>query len=85
MSCGSFEEGFFGSVTIGDRGQVVIPAEARSQLGWQSGEKLLVMRHPIYKGVMMFKIESVREFLDEFARQLEGMEVMEVEVKEGEE
>lgn len=84
MSCGSFEEGFFGSVTIGDRGQVVIPAEARNQLGWQPGEKLLVMRHPIYKGVMMFKIESVREFLDEFARQLEGMEVMEVEVKEGE-
>lgn len=85
MPCESFDEGFFGSVTIGDRGQVVIPAEARNQLEWHPGEKLLVMRHPIYKGVMMFKIESVREFLDEFARQLEGMEVMEIEVKEGEE
>jgi AbrB family looped-hinge helix DNA binding protein len=80
MSCPGFEEGFFGSVTIGERGQIVIPADARQELGWQPGEKLLIMRHPIYKGIMAFKIESVREFLDEFARGIER--VAEVESTE---
>lgn len=63
---GSMENSFFGSATIGERGQVVIPAEAREELGFAPGDKLLVMRHPIYNGVMMFKIEAAREFIEEF-------------------
>ncbi len=67
MKCKGFDESFYGSATIGDRGQVVIPADARQQLDWQPGDKLLVMRHPMHHGVMLFKIEAVREFIDEFA------------------
>lgn len=74
MDCSGFEKGFFGSVTIGERGQIVIPADARQELGWNPGEKLLIMRHPVYKGIMAFKLESVREFLDEFARGVERAE-----------
>ena len=59
------EEKFFGSATIGERGQVVIPAEAREELGFGPGDKLLVMRHPIHQGIMMFKIEAAREFIEE--------------------
>jgi len=33
---------FYGSVTIGERGQVVIPADARKSLNLEKGEKLLV-------------------------------------------
>lgn len=33
---------FYGTVTVSDRGQVVIPAEARRDLGIQVGDKLLV-------------------------------------------
>ena len=67
MKCKGFDESFYGSATIGDRGQVVIPADARQQLDWQPGDKLLVMKHPMHHGVMLFKIEAVREFIDEFA------------------
>ena len=63
---GSMEDKFFGSATIGERGQVVIPADAREELGFAPGDKLLVMRHPIHQGIMMFKIEAAREFIEEF-------------------
>lgn len=74
MSCSDFEKSFFGSVTIGDRGQVVIPSEARAELGFQPGDKLLAMRHPVYEGIMFFKIDAVREFLDDFAKNLERVQ-----------
>jgi AbrB family looped-hinge helix DNA binding protein len=72
--CMSFGQAFYGSVTVGERGQIVIPAEARSELGVEPGDKLLVMKHPLNKGLMIFKIEAVREFLDEFAAGLARME-----------
>lgn len=62
---------FYGSVTVGERGQIVIPAEARSELGFQPGDKLLVLKDPFHEGISIFKIEAVRDFLDEFQRKLE--------------
>jgi len=37
---------FYGAVTVSERGQVVIPAQARRDLGIQIGEKLLVIGGP---------------------------------------
>jgi AbrB family looped-hinge helix DNA binding protein len=37
-----FNHQFYGSTTVGERGQIVIPAEARDQLKLEKGEKLLV-------------------------------------------
>jgi AbrB family looped-hinge helix DNA binding protein len=71
MKC---DDKFYGSVTVGERGQVVIPAEARAELGITAGDKLLVMKHPAYDGLMVFKIEAVRQFLDEFAARVEDIE-----------
>ena len=33
---------FYGSVTVSERGQIVIPAEARKDFGIKAGDKLLV-------------------------------------------
>lgn len=33
----------YGSATVGERGQVVLPAEARKQFGIEPGEKLVVL------------------------------------------
>lgn len=65
---------FFGSSTVGERGQVVIPAEAREEFGFHPGDKLMVMRHPVHPGIMLFKIDSAREFLDEFQKTLDRYE-----------
>ncbi len=37
------EQLFYGTTTVGERGQVVIPVEAREKLGIKAGDKLLVL------------------------------------------
>lgn len=76
MNCG---ESFYGSVTVGERGQVVIPADARAQLGINAGDKLIVMKHPVHKGLMVFKFDSMRAFLDELSEGLDRMQNNEIE------
>lgn len=67
-----WDDCFYGSVTVGERGQVVIPAEARNELGIKPGDKLLVMKHPFHKGLVISNIESMIEFVDEFSQRLEA-------------
>lgn len=75
----SLEEQFYGSVTVGERGQVVIPAEARRRLNINTGDKLLVLGHPSSHGLMLCKIEAFREFLGKFMESLEKLDQVEPE------
>ena len=59
----SVENMFFGTVTVGERGQVVIPAEARKAFGIETGDKLLVFAHHEH-GVSLVKIDAVQRFVD---------------------
>jgi AbrB family looped-hinge helix DNA binding protein len=79
----SLEEQFFGSVTVGERGQVVIPVEARKRLEINPGEKLLVMGHPFAAGLVLVKIDSMREFLSTFLEGLRGIEASSEEHHDG--
>ncbi len=82
MKCGpNIDDAFYGSATVGERGQIVIPAEARHELGINPGDKVLIMRHPMHKGLMVFQLEAVREFMDEFAA---GIQRLETRVQQGE-
>ena len=74
MKCASFSDAFYGTCTVGERGQIVIPVEARSEMGIQPGEKVVIMRHPIHKGLMVFKLDAMREFLDEYSAGLAQIE-----------
>lgn len=65
---------FYGSATVGERGQIVIPAEARHALGIAPGDKVLILNHPVHQGLQVFKIEAARAFLDEFTAMLDDME-----------
>jgi AbrB family looped-hinge helix DNA binding protein len=67
----TFDKCFYGTVTIGERGQVVIPAAARQALSYGPGDKLLVMSHPAHPGVMMFKIDALQSFIDLMSEELE--------------
>lgn len=67
----SIDDCFYGSVTVGERGQIVVPAEAREELGIKPGDKLLIMRHPVFQGLMVAKFESIKDYYDEFMREME--------------
>jgi AbrB family looped-hinge helix DNA binding protein len=61
---GNLQQNFVGSVTVGERGQVVIPAEARERCGIQAGDKLLAFVHPSGEGVMLLRLESAIAMAD---------------------
>jgi len=47
------ERYFYGSATLGERGQVVIPADARKDCDIQPGDKVLVFRHPLHPHMLI--------------------------------
>jgi AbrB family looped-hinge helix DNA binding protein len=53
----------FGSATVGPRGQVVIPANARKKLGIESGATLLVFLGPGGRGLFLFKADAVEQMV----------------------
>ncbi|MBL1065916.1 AbrB/MazE/SpoVT family DNA-binding domain-containing protein [Streptomyces sp. 7-21] len=55
-SYGPKGRGFYGAVTVSERGQVVIPAQARRDLGIGVGDKLLVLGDP-ESGLALMKID----------------------------
>jgi len=61
------DECFLGTVTVGERGQVVIPAEARKKLDIHTGDKLFMISHPSGDGLIVFKVDAMREFLNHLA------------------
>ncbi len=54
---------FYGAVVVGERGQIVIPAEARRNMKINPGEKLIILGGPQRRGLMITKAESILEFL----------------------
>ncbi|MDR3710184.1 MAG: AbrB/MazE/SpoVT family DNA-binding domain-containing protein [Capsulimonadaceae bacterium] len=55
---------FYGTVTVGERGQIVIPAEARRAFDIETGEKLIVIGTPDKHHLMICKAEALHEFLE---------------------
>lgn len=55
---------FYGSTVMGERGQVVIPAEAREDIGIEPGEKFIVLGNKRKGVVILFKSEVMTKFAD---------------------
>jgi AbrB family looped-hinge helix DNA binding protein len=67
---------FYGSTTVGERGQVVIPAEARRDFNITPSTKLLVFGPREGVGLILTKAESVTEFLSRAMNMLTRFEEM---------
>ncbi|WP_300266645.1 AbrB/MazE/SpoVT family DNA-binding domain-containing protein [Microbacterium sp.] len=52
---------FYGAVTVGERGQVVIPARARREHGIEAGQKLLVLGSA--EGIALIGVDRLFELL----------------------
>jgi len=53
----------YGSTVIGEKGQVVIPAEVRKKFGIKSGDKFLVMAGERGGGIMLLNAEALAKFV----------------------
>ena len=61
----------YGTVKVGDRGQVVIPSKARKDLNIKPGDLLLVMTGKNKRGLGMVKADMMREYVNRLMRGLE--------------
>lgn len=52
---------FYGAVTVGERGQIVIPARARREHGIEAGQKMLVLGSP--EGIALVGVDRLFEML----------------------
>ncbi|MCM3671390.1 helix-turn-helix domain-containing protein [Mesobacillus maritimus] len=64
MQIGPKGKQFFGVVKVGERGQIVIPKEAREMYQIQAGDKLVVLGEDVTKGIAILKSESFLEFAE---------------------
>lgn len=61
----------YGTATIGSKGQVVIPADAREELNLQPGDRLYVIS-AMNSGVVFLKEEALEEIVQSMSAQVEG-------------
>lgn len=78
------QECFFGSVTVGERGQVVIPSDVRKDMGIEPGDRLLVFREPVGKGIMLTKLDHVHDVVQHLQRFIEKIDAVSKEGGTGE-
>jgi len=72
----------YGVVTVGERGQLVIPAEARKQLDINAGDRLVVLEHPFHRtaGLVLLKAQEIESIVQ---RTLAGLTLLREEIPEG--
>ncbi len=62
----------YGTATVGTKGQVVIPADARDELGIQAGDRLYVVGSCERKWIGFIKEEQFREILEHITDNVEN-------------
>jgi AbrB family looped-hinge helix DNA binding protein len=50
--------GFLGSATVGTKGQIVIPADAREAMHIKEGDKVVILRGPREGSVLVLRVDS---------------------------
>jgi AbrB family looped-hinge helix DNA binding protein len=54
---------FYGSATVGAKGQIVIPADARSAMQIKEGDKVVVVRGPREGSIVVFRVDSFEKLI----------------------
>ncbi len=61
----------YGTATVGTKGQIVIPAEAREELGIKTGDRLYVVNAMHGAGVVFLKEEMLEDMVAQLTAQVE--------------
>lgn len=75
---------FYGTATIGTKGQIVIPANAREDLSLQPGDRVIVIGIKEHGMLGVCPINSVQEMLANMTQQLEHIRSVIDQTKEQE-
>ena len=64
---------FYGSTTVGERGQIVLPAKLRKDFKINKGDKLLVIVDPHGSRVNLVNPDTMSKFLDVMSENINQM------------
>jgi AbrB family looped-hinge helix DNA binding protein len=62
----------YGTATVGSKGQVVIPADARDELNIQPGDRLYVLGSMHGNGLVLLKEDMLEHIVEQMSAQIEG-------------
>ena len=71
---GIFKGKTYGAVTLGERGQVVIPAELRKTLKIKSGDQLMVFANPEKRIISLMPSKDFSDFLEKASKIISKLE-----------
>ncbi len=71
---GMFKGQTYGPVTVGERGQLVIPAEVRKSLGIKSGDQIMVFAKVDKRVITMMPLKDFSKFLEKAASLISKLE-----------
>jgi AbrB family looped-hinge helix DNA binding protein len=60
-----------GTATLNEKGQLVIPVDARHQLGLTAGSRVVIMGRPEKPGLVLLKAEDVEAMVQKLADALQ--------------
>lgn len=63
----------FGSTSVGSKGQMVIPANARKELGIDAGATLLVFDFFQGRALLLLKVDAVERILSQISKRMTGL------------
>jgi len=65
---------FFGIVTVGERGQIVIPKEARKTFNIKKGDKLIILSPRVHRRKLdLIPADDFAKFISEFEKDISSI------------
>ena len=66
---------FYGSTTMGERGQIVLPVKLRKDFNLKKGDKLLVAGNPDFSRIALIKADTMDDYLDIMSEKINQMRI----------
>ncbi|HEX5455737.1 MAG TPA: AbrB/MazE/SpoVT family DNA-binding domain-containing protein [Candidatus Saccharimonadales bacterium] len=63
---------FYGAATVGTKGQIVIPAEAREELKMGEGDKVVIVKAHHHNGLLLLNAEVLENHLADMQAKLKN-------------
>lgn len=70
------ENCFYGAATVGTKGQIVIPAKAREDMGIKPGDSLVVMGVKGHKMIGVCPVSSMEAIITKMSKRLDSIRDM---------
>jgi len=71
---GFFKGKVYGAATVGERGQLVIPASLRKDLGIKTGDKLMIFAKIDRKMISLMREKDFSDFLEKASKIISKLE-----------